>query len=130
MFHQRVVRDIKKCKSFRSTLDRKHEKRINSELLVCASHWHSLVICTLLFLCSSIREAIIRIMTRPVWRGSKSHGIGNRNYSDPISTVVGNTPRAQAGNPSMCIFWCACAIGALVQGRSLKSVRVICMHFC
>lgn len=79
------------------------------------------------FTCSRVREAIIRIMTSPVWGVSKPHRAGDRQNLDTVSSLVDSDPCARTGAPSICIFWCACAIGALAQGRSVESVRVIDM---
>lgn len=66
------------------------------------------------------------MMTSPAWgRTFEHHGGGSggaQHHSDNATALVDSAPYTKLEDPSMCIFWCACGLGALVRGRPVESV--------
>ena len=82
---------------------------------------------------SQIRETMVKMMARPAEIGQPLGGVWHDcsdaagGAPDAIATG-GNLSTAPGGkqlpvDPPTCIFWCAVALGALVKGYPLESVR-------
>eukprot|EP00903_Cladosiphon_okamuranus_P015992 g14770.t1 len=78
---------------------------------------------------SHIREAMMRLMIRPSGRypSDSPNGSWDRGQFDAV-TSGGSSTSAMEGNqypmdPSVCTFWCAVALGALVKGSPIEAVE-------
>lgn len=79
-------------------------------------------------LCSTshIREAMIKVMSHRSVRHppGPAHGRWDTGELDAVSAGGGALEESQFPmDPSTCTFWCAVAVGALVKGRPIESVR-------
>lgn len=70
---------------------------------------------------SNIRETLVKMFTGsiPVRHVDAGDYSSTEQHSDTIVPAQSHVP----SDPSICIFWCAVALGSLVQGRPIKSVR-------
>ncbi|CAM9822118.1 unnamed protein product [Ascophyllum nodosum] len=73
---------------------------------------------------SQIRETIVIMMTAPDWcgNGNNSEKVCPGTETTLIQKVSVRGRMELIVGPSMCIFWCACALGALVTGSPKESV--------
>lgn len=76
---------------------------------------------------SAIREAIVKILARPAF-GQPSQEPHDRDDSlDAILLEDSLNPSLRGHqlpkDPTTCVFWCAVALGALVKGNPIESVR-------
>eukprot|EP00752_Nemacystus_decipiens_P005052 g4587.t1 len=79
---------------------------------------------------SNIRETMVNIMLHPAPREQPAIGEGSGEVGrfDGCATIggFGNTVGGEGLliGPSICIFWCAVALGALVKGSPIESVAI------
>lgn len=86
--------------------------------------------CHNVIFCSQIRETLVEMMARPATEqpsGSMLHWVEQGQF-DTIASQGSSSSPASEGNelptdPPACILWCAVALGALVQGNPVESVR-------
>ena len=83
--------------------------------------------------CSDIRGAMVKIMLAPASRRQAAFGIGGGGAGQPSAVAIGNAfggGKELPMDPSTCMFWCAVALGALVKGSPVESVRVRVSSWC
>ena len=81
---------------------------------------------------SHIRESMVKIMLTP-GPGPPANPWNDRDDGWQPDGIGGGeeAPKASDGadvviDPPTCIFWCAVALGALVRGSPLETVRRVC----
>ena len=83
-----------------------------------------------LHLSSHIRETMVKIMMTPDPRRRRAVGDGGRKSWQVDDVEAGGEriafrARGLPMDPSICIFWCAVALGALARGSPLQTVSAV-----
>lgn len=95
--------------------------RLNGLLEVCYHIPLTRFLITLHF-SSNIRETLVEIMALPAAAEQPSSSMLHWVGQGELPTI-GTEDSELPTEPSTCIFWCAVALGALVQGNPVESVR-------